>query len=168
MADYLPWTVPPFCKGRLGGIFYSLKDRLQHRLCLSQRLSVLETQDFQSLLLEIPRPLDVVFCLSEFHTALRRVRRPVLLPVYKNQRCSCRWVFAYRIARQEFVFAASGTIGVARRRSDLSARASFGLKSAVVGNIGKSPPTPLFLRGGQTPRTAFLSKFYPLDYTKRP
>jgi len=66
MADYLPWTVPPFCKGRLGGIFYSLKDRLQHRLCLSQRLSVVKTQDFQSLLLEIPGPLGVVFCLFEF------------------------------------------------------------------------------------------------------
>ena len=66
MANYLPWTVPPFCKGRLGGIFYSLKDRLQHRLCLSQRLSVVKTQDFQSLLLEIPGPLGVVFCLFEF------------------------------------------------------------------------------------------------------
>ena len=66
MADYLPWTVPPFCKGRLGGIFYSLKDRLQHRLGLSQRLSGVETQDFQSLLLEIPGPLGVVYCLSEF------------------------------------------------------------------------------------------------------
>src|SRR6185369_8686842 len=65
MADYLPWTVPPFCKGRLGGIFYSLKDRLQHRLCLSQPLSVVETQDFQSVLRD-PCPLGVVLCLSEF------------------------------------------------------------------------------------------------------
>jgi len=32
---------------------------------LSQRLSVIKTQDFQSLLLEIPGPLGVVFCLSE-------------------------------------------------------------------------------------------------------
>src|SRR6185369_320321 len=56
---------------------------------------------------------------------LRRVRRPVSLPVHKNQRCSCRWVFAYRIARQEFVFAASGTIDVARRRWDLSGRSEL-------------------------------------------
>ena len=83
MADYLPRTVPAFVKGRLGGIFYSLKDRLQHKLCLSQRLSVVKTQDFQSLLLEIPGPWGGVFCLSELE--LRRVRRPVLLPVHKNQ-----------------------------------------------------------------------------------
>ena len=33
--------------------------------------------------------------------------------------------FLPRIARQEFVFAASGTIGVARRRLDLSARSEL-------------------------------------------
>ena len=53
----------------------------------------------------------------------RPVRQPVLLPAHKNQRCSCRWVFAYRTARRGFVFAASGTIGVAQRQSDWYARA---------------------------------------------
>ena len=56
---------------------------------------------------------------------LRRVRRPVLLQVHKNQRYSCRWIFAYKIARQEFAFAASAAIGVARRRLDLSAKSEL-------------------------------------------
>src|SRR4051794_18286781 len=124
MAHYLPWTVPPFCKGRLGGIFYSLKDRLQTRFVATlvgrrnARLSILAARDPWSvgrrmLLVRVP------------NAELRRVRRPVLLPVHKNQRCSCRWVFAYRIARQEFVFAATGTLAVARRRSDFSARSEL-------------------------------------------
>jgi RNA-directed DNA polymerase len=40
--------VPPFRKGRLGGIFHGLEDRLQHRIGLEQDLSVVETQDFQT------------------------------------------------------------------------------------------------------------------------
>ena len=56
----------------------------------------------------------------------RPVRRLVLLPAHKNQQCSCRWVFAYRTARRGFVFAASGTTGVARRRSDWYARSELG------------------------------------------
>jgi hypothetical protein len=37
MANYLPWTVPPFRKGSLGGIFYGLV-RKERALVLSRRL----------------------------------------------------------------------------------------------------------------------------------
>jgi hypothetical protein len=66
-----------------------------------------------------------------------------------------RWVFTYRTAHRGFVFAASGTTGVARRRSALSARSELW-----------SFQSPLFQRGVKPIRAAFLTVFHPLDYAK--
>lgn len=88
--------------------------------------------------------------LAQASDAERRpVRRPVWLPAHKNQRYSCRWVFAYRTARREFVCAASAARGGVQRQSDLNVRSElwFSVGDCRV-TSGQSPPAPPFSRGG--------------------
>jgi hypothetical protein len=89
---------------------------------------LLGRQTVRLSILAAPDPCSVVrhILIGRAPNAERhRVRRRVLPPVHKNQRCSLRWVFAYRTAHRGFVFAASGATGVARRRSALSARSEL-------------------------------------------
>src|SRR5688572_14551647 len=104
-------------------------------------------------ILAAPDPCSVVrhILIGRAPNAERhRVRRRVLPPVHKNQRCSLRWVFAYRIAHRRICFrrkrchrCSSASVGFVRKERALV------LSRRLYGNIGKSPQSPLFSKGGE-------------------
>lgn len=149
------WTVPPFCKGRSGGISLWLERSppahhpfaarlLGHR---NVRLLIRALRDICS----VERRIELV----RFLNVERRPVQPLALaPEHKNPRCTCRWVFADRTQRRGFVFVASGaTVGV-RRRSDGCPKSELWFLVGDCRVTSENPPDPPFFKGG----AAFLEQ----------